>query len=63
MFATKKSLVCHLTQEVDPKKWSEMGFKDGEVKTGRVWVWTYDFVLASVKEVEALKEGLGPKRL
>jgi hypothetical protein len=56
VFATKKSLVSHLTQETDPKKWAEMGFKEGEVTSGRVWVWKYNFVLATVEEVEALKK-------
>ncbi|KAA1475748.1 aromatic compound dioxygenase [Dentipellis sp. KUC8613] len=55
VFATKKSLVCQLTEERDPAKWAEMGFKDGEVSTGRVWVWTYNFVLPTIEEVEELK--------
>jgi len=56
VFATKKSLVSDLHEEHDPRKWSEMGFSEGEVKTGRVWVWTYGFVLPTVDEVEALKK-------
>lgn len=55
VFATKKSLVSDVKEERDPQKWAQMGFKDGEVAAGRVWVWSYDFVLASVDEVEALK--------
>jgi len=54
-FATKKSLVSDVVEETDAKKWAEMGFKDGEVKNGRVWVWKYDFVLPTTAEVEALK--------
>lgn len=56
VFATKKSLVSDLHEEHDPRKWSEMGFSEGEVKTGRVWVWTYGFVLPTVDEVETLKK-------
>ena len=33
-----------------------MGFKEGDVTTGRVWVWKYDFVLATKSEVEELKK-------
>ena len=44
-----------MVEETDPKKWAEMGFKNGEVKNGRVWVWKYDFVLPTTAEVEALK--------
>ena len=56
VFATKKSLVSDVIEEKDPKRWAEMGFKDGEVTSGRVWVWTYNFVLASEEEVNALKQ-------
>jgi len=59
VFATKKSLICQLVEEHEPRKWDEMGFKEGEVKNGRVWVWKYDFVLASVEEVEELKRDHG----
>ncbi|OCH93125.1 aromatic compound dioxygenase [Obba rivulosa] len=59
VFATKKSLVCQLVEESDPAKWVEMGFKEGEVKSGRVWVWKYNFVMASVEEVEEVKRTLG----
>ena len=33
-----------------------MGFKEGEVNGGRVWVWTYNFVLPTLEEVNRLKE-------
>lgn len=56
VFATKKSLVSEVRKEEDPKRWEEMGFKPGEVPNGRVWVWTYNFVLASEAEVAALKK-------
>ncbi len=56
MFATKKSLICQLREEKDPKKWAEWGFKEGEVHDGRVWVWTYNFVLPTVEEVNKLKK-------
>ena len=56
VFATKKSLVSDVEEEKDPKKWEEMGFKPDEVLSGRVWKWTYNFVLASDVEVEALKK-------
>ncbi|KAI0694952.1 aromatic compound dioxygenase [Cytidiella melzeri] len=55
VFATKKSLVSDVKEEKDPKKWTEMGFRADEVTTGRVWVWTYQFVLASEEEVNALQ--------
>ncbi len=55
VFATKKSLVSEVRKEEDPKKWEEIGFKLEEVPNGRVWVWTYNFVLASEAEVAALK--------
>lgn len=58
MFATKKSLVTDLVEEKDPEKWKEMGFKDDEVQSGRVWIWSYDFVLPSVDEVNELKKPL-----
>ncbi|TFK49563.1 aromatic compound dioxygenase [Heliocybe sulcata] len=56
VFATKLSLICEVTPETDPKRWKEMGYKDGEVRNGRVWVWKYNFVLASLDEVRELKE-------
>ena len=56
MFATKKSLICQLTEERDPKRWAEMGFKKGEVTDGRVWIWTYNFVLPTVEQVTELKK-------
>lgn len=56
VFATKKSLICELKQEKDPKAWKGMGFKEGEVTNGRVWVWSYDFVLPTLKEVAEVKE-------
>ena len=45
---------------LDPKKWEEMGFDVEEVKNagGRVWIWKFDFVLPTEKEVEALKRNL-----
>jgi len=55
VFATKKSLICQLVEEHDPKAWAKMGFAEGEVKAGRVWVWKFDFVLATKEEVEAAK--------
>jgi len=55
VFATKKSLVTDLVEEKDPEKWTEMGFKEDEVQSGRVWIWSYNFVLPSVVEVEELK--------
>lgn len=61
VFATKKSLICDLITETDPAKWKEMGWSEAEVskraKGGekRVWVWRYNFVLASEAEVEAIK--------
>ena len=60
VFATKKSLVKQLSEEKDPNKWAEMGFNVEEVKArgGRVWIWTYDFVLPTVTEVEQLKKQL-----
>lgn len=58
VFATKKSLVSEVVEERDPQRWKEMGFKAGEVNEGRVWVWKYDFVLASDEEVKALKKGV-----
>ncbi|KDQ59810.1 hypothetical protein JAAARDRAFT_153891 [Jaapia argillacea MUCL 33604] len=58
VFATKKSLISEVVQETDPKRWLEMGFKEGEVKSGRVWVWKYDFVLPTVEEVNQLKAKL-----
>ncbi|PCH43712.1 aromatic compound dioxygenase [Wolfiporia cocos MD-104 SS10] len=57
VFATKKSLICQVVEERDPKRWKEMGFKDGEVSTGRVWVWNFDFILASVEEVKQFGRG------
>lgn len=58
VFATRKSLICQVVDEKNPEKWKEMGFDAEEVKRrgGRVWVWKYNFVLASVEEVEKLKE-------
>jgi len=56
VFATKKSLICQLTEEHDPQEWAKMGFKEGEVKNGRVWVWKYRFVLPSVQEVQQMKQ-------
>lgn len=47
----------------DPQKWVEMGFKEGEVVTGRVWVWTYNFVLPTLEEVEALKKRQNDNKL
>ena len=55
VFATKKSLICPVYEERDAQKWREMGFKDGEVTTGRVWVWKFGFVLATKEEVEQYK--------
>lgn len=58
VFATKKSLVTQLAEEKDPKKWAEMGFNVDEVNSrgGRVWVWTYGFVLPTLEQVEQLKK-------
>lgn len=55
VFATKSSLVCQVVEERDPKRWEAMGFKNREVTRGRVWVWSFGFVLASVEEVEEFK--------
>ena len=57
VFATKKSLVTQLREERDPQRWAEMGFNVEEVKSrgGRVWVWSYDFVLPTVEEVRVLR--------
>ncbi|KAF8584932.1 aromatic compound dioxygenase [Ramaria rubella] len=58
VFATKKGLICELEEVRDEHKWTEMGWKAGEVQMNgdHVWVWRYDFVLASVEEVEALRK-------
>ncbi|KAL6310507.1 aromatic compound dioxygenase [Sparassis latifolia] len=56
VFATKKSLICQLVEEHNPAEWAKMGFKDGEVKNGRVWVWKYQFVLPTVQEVHQMKQ-------
>ncbi|KAH9942311.1 aromatic compound dioxygenase [Epithele typhae] len=56
VFATKKSLICQLVEEQDPRRWAAMGFADGEVQSGRVWVWKYDFVLPTLGQVEELKK-------
>lgn len=60
VFATKKSLVTQVTEERDPARWRAMGFSEDEVRRrgGRVWVWTYQFVLPTVEEVEQLKSEL-----
>ena len=63
VFATKKSLICELAEERDPAEWAKMGFKEGEVQTGRVWVWKYHFVLATVQEVEELQKQIARSRL
>ena len=58
VFATKKSLICELEEVTDPKRWAEMGFKEGVVEKagGKVWVWKYEFVLPTVEEVEELRK-------
>lgn len=58
MFATKKSLVTTLVEEKDPQRWAAMGFDPAAVaqRGGRVWVWSYNFVLPTVEEVEQLKK-------
>lgn len=63
VFATKKSLVTEVVEEKNSKKWEELGFSVDDVKKrgGRVWLWNYDFVLPSVKEVEQLKNELKSK--
>ena len=38
-----------------------MGFKEGEVHGGRVWVWQYNFVLPTVGDVEELKKARAQK--
>ena len=60
VFATKKSLVTSVAEERDPAKWRVMGFSEEEVQRrgGRVWVWTYQFVLPTVEEVKQLKKEL-----
>ena len=60
VFATKKSLVTQLREERDPQRWTEMGFSADDVRSrgGRVWVWSYDFVLPTVGEVEELQRKL-----
>ena len=52
--------MTQLREERDPQRWAEMGFNVEEVKSrgGRVWVWSYDFVLPTVDEVEELKRKL-----
>ncbi|KAI5123963.1 hypothetical protein M0805_006375 [Coniferiporia weirii] len=55
VFATKKSLVSDVLEERDPSAWRDMGFKTGEVRGGRVWIWRYNFVLPTIEEVEELK--------
>ncbi|EIM87807.1 aromatic compound dioxygenase [Stereum hirsutum FP-91666 SS1] len=56
VFATKKSLICDLSEERDAKKWAELGWEAGEEKVQeRVWKWNYGFVLASEEEVKELK--------
>jgi len=56
VFATKKSLVSEVVEEKDPRKWADMGFKEGEVTAGRVWLWKYDFVLPTVAEVAEMQK-------
>lgn len=62
VFATKKSLVSDVLEVKDSSKWEEMGFGKDEVTTGRVWHWKYDFVLASVEEVEELKKNIAKSK-
>ena len=52
VFATKKSLVTALREERDPAAWAAMGFDAADVRSrgGRVWVWSYDFVLPTLAE-------------
>lgn len=38
-----------------------MGFKEGEVKGERIWVWKYDFVLPTLGQVEELKKARAQK--
>lgn len=58
MFATKKSLICELQAVTDEDAWTRMGWKAEDVRTsgGRVWVWRYDFVLATQEEVDTLRK-------
>ncbi|KZT38643.1 aromatic compound dioxygenase [Sistotremastrum suecicum HHB10207 ss-3] len=59
VFATRKSLICELVEEKDPKKWKEMGFENSELQgVSRIWVWKFDFVLPTVKQVEDLKKSI-----
>ncbi|KZT60312.1 aromatic compound dioxygenase [Calocera cornea HHB12733] len=58
VFATRKSLICPMGLSTDPKEWAELGFKEGDVRTGRVHIWKYNFVLASNAEVAALKASM-----
>ncbi|CCM00403.1 uncharacterized protein FIBRA_02433 [Fibroporia radiculosa] len=63
VFATKKSLVCNVVEECNPEQWAKMGFQDGEVTNGRVWVWTYGFVLPTVEEVKQFTRKRGSAKL
>lgn len=57
VFATRKSLICDLLEEKDPKKWQEMGFETSELKdVSRVWVWKFEFVLPTIQQVKELKK-------
>ncbi|EJD54455.1 aromatic compound dioxygenase [Auricularia subglabra TFB-10046 SS5] len=63
VFATKKSLICNLKQDTDPISWKKLGFKEGEVGNGRVWLWHYDFVLPTLEEVAEIRRGFEQKNL
>ncbi|KZO96942.1 aromatic compound dioxygenase [Calocera viscosa TUFC12733] len=55
VFATRKSLICPMGLSTDPAEWAKLGLQEGDVRTGRVHIWKYGFVLASNEEVAALK--------
>jgi len=57
VFATKKSLICHLEEVQDERRWAEMGWGREEVvkSGGKVWVWRYDFVLPTLEEVQDMR--------
>jgi protocatechuate 3,4-dioxygenase beta subunit len=53
VFATRRSLICDLVQSAEPREWRAWGFDEADVRRrgGKVWVWRFDFVLASEEEV------------
>lgn len=65
VFATRKSLVCELKQEKDPKEYSKWGWSHEDVlkRGGNVWFWQYHFVLATEQEVVEERERHKASRL